>query len=89
MARVTNDDIIKYKNEEIERLEKEIKNLKEIIDVKTKDYNDLVDENEELKDELWVRKHCVSKLRKDKELYEKAREVMFWKEEEDLYEDVK
>ena len=31
MARFTNDDIIKYKDEEIERLEKENKNLKERI----------------------------------------------------------
>ena len=48
----------------------------------------LKEENKELEDELWVRKHSYKKLMKDKELYERARDVMFWAEKEDLYEDL-
>ena len=63
------------REEKIADLEIEIYKLKEHI--------------KELEDELRVRKHSYKKLMKDKRLYEKARAVMFWPDEEDLYEDMK
>jgi len=77
------------------KLKEERDRMKKDTMLDMKDINDLYNENrklnehiKELEEELWVRKHSYKKLMKDKELYERARDVMFWPEEEDLYEDL-
>lgn len=78
MARVTNDDIIKYKDEEIERLEEENKALRENVNHRAWRCADLSEENEKMKsdlsececslwfenDEVWYRKREYKRLKK-------------------------